>query len=413
MSYDLPGYVEAGAGTAIREAWNDAIRRTYESMSELHSRFFTIAPEQLQTPTPAELSWFGDPAEPAFCLGATVAQQLSDWGVRGRHATHNEYCEYSVVYAPDPQGRRRPKRVQVTTELREYWVTLAVQDPTLLQEAASDVLGTVPSMQALYGRDPVPLSPAERLQAFSEQTAGSGGRGEPRQPRGPLNTENALFMSHPINGLDDLIYIVLYGASVPRAIRRAQVLEPAAKAAIFRSDGVEHLACRHADPAAAMGAQGLAWQGRTIAFANPVGMYIRTFAEGLFSFNEQPVPAEWVRWSRGDQPGRYQRLEFGPSDTDAHFLDEISVEVPGAPGPVPVVGGFQVVRHVEVGPLIVHGDGAPPKTEEIKVIDDVPAGIDCGAAEVCQAMRALKRAYDEENSPPVHRIRRRRILGRV
>jgi len=49
--------------------------------------------------------------------------------------------------------------------------------------------------------------------------------GVPAQPTGRLNTDNALFMTHPINGLDDLLYI-MFGAK-PYASRTANGLEQA------------------------------------------------------------------------------------------------------------------------------------------------------------------------------------------
>ena len=49
---------------------------------------------------------------------------------------------------------------------------------------------------------------------------------------------------------------------------------PATREEIFISQGVEHLACRHADPAAAIGAHEAAWSGATVAFADPLGMYL-------------------------------------------------------------------------------------------------------------------------------------------
>jgi hypothetical protein len=409
MSYDLPGKVELDASATVREAWNEQVAKNYAALQQFHSRFFELDYQALKHPQRAELSWFGDPAEPAFCLGATVAQQLADWGTRGRHATHNEYCEYAVVYGVDTNGRRRPKRVQVTTELREYWVTLAVNDPELLQRTAASILGRVPTMMELYGEDPMTLGHDERLRAFSKQTAGSGDASKaPLDPSGPLNTDNALFMSHPINGLDDLLYIVLYGSVAPRAVQVDGKLVPATKEAIFRADQVEHLACRHADPAAAMGAQGLAWSGRIVAFGNPLGMYIRSFSRALFTLNGAALPDEWIRWSRGSEAGMYQRLEFGPPDTDPHFLDDILLESPGAPAPVPVTGGFQVVRNIEVGPLLVHGEGTAPKPNEIVQVEPVSA-ISCGQAAVCKTMRALKEEYDKQPPATLTTIQQERL----
>ena len=41
----------------------------------------------------------------------------------------------------DANGRRRPKCVHFSTELREYWVTIAKKDSDKLLEIATEVLG--------------------------------------------------------------------------------------------------------------------------------------------------------------------------------------------------------------------------------------------------------------------------------
>jgi hypothetical protein len=157
----------------------------------------------------------------------------------------------------------RPKRVQVTTELREYWVCVAMHDPVALRALTKNVLGLEPAWEDLYGvGDPLALSVDQRKLAFSTFVAGHGNDrelenlGVPAQPVGELNTDNALFMTHPINGLDDLLYIVLFGAK-PYARGDVADPQPATREQIFREFDVEHLACRHADPAAAMGAHAL------------------------------------------------------------------------------------------------------------------------------------------------------------
>ena len=125
---------------------------------------------------------------------------------------------------------------------------------------------------------------------------------------------------------------------------------------------MEHLACRHADPAAALGAHGAAFAGRSVAFADPLGMYILSFSSNLFTYQGNPVPERWVRWGRGRR-GMYQRLVFGPDDGDDAFLDDIRVSTGAADEPV--TGGFQVVQQVEVGPLLVVGSPTTVGTERV------------------------------------------------
>jgi hypothetical protein len=399
MAYSAPGRADE-LDDRLLASWNEAIEAAYADLAELGSRFFTLDPGQLDQPGQATVKWFGDPAEPSFCIDGEAARALSDWGVRGRHGLHNEYCEYALVQRRDASGRLRPKRVQVTTELREYWSCMAVAHPAALREMATGVLGSEPSWSDLYGvADPTRLDEAEREIAFSHALGGNGGHahlaqaGVPAQPTGPLNTENALFMTHPINGLDDLLYIVLFGAH-PYAVSADGGRRPATREEIFISQGVEHLACRHADPAAAIGAHEAAWSGATVAFADPLGMYLIALATDLFLIRDEPVPAEWVRWGRGDE-GMRQRLEFGPGDEDTEFLDDIVVAVGAATEPL--TGGYQLLQQLEIGPLVVAAAGSPPGDDEFVDLDVPEPTIVCSDADVCASVATLKAEYDREH----------------
>ena len=195
--------------------WNKHIQDqiTRQFSNGLGSRFFVRNPTDI---TSGQISnsvkWGAAPAEPGFCLDKLWAQRLSDWGTRGRHETHNEYCEYLTYYKLDSTGRIRPKRVDFTSELREYWLLMAEYEPDTLKLAAKDVLGKAPTWTELYGQsDPKRLTPQQRKIAFGMMVAGHGkdqemmNAGVPEQPNGAINTNNLLFMTHPINGLDDLI----------------------------------------------------------------------------------------------------------------------------------------------------------------------------------------------------------------
>ena len=184
----------------------------------------------------------------------------------------------------------RPKRVEITTELREYWTTLAMYDPEFLRDRAVAILGREVSWEELYGvgiSSPDALDLRERRIRFSREVAGHGnhndlvGAGVPGQPRGALNRDNILFMTHPINGLDDLLYIVMFGAH-PWAVKSGDTYQKASKEAIFRAKGVTHLACRNADPAAATTAHNEAFDGRTVAFADPLGVTLQSFSKSKF-----------------------------------------------------------------------------------------------------------------------------------
>ncbi|MGH9156620.1 MAG: hypothetical protein ACRD1K_12470 [Acidimicrobiales bacterium] len=227
--------------------WNTEVRRSYGRLVPSHgSRFFKLDPAGIVGPTNAPVQWFADPAEPRFCLGPEAARQLSDWGVRGRHELHNEYCEYTVTSRADASGVLRPKRVQITTELREYWLVLATHAPAVVRKLAGAIVGRPVGWEDLYGPgagDPTRLAPDRRKVLFATQVAGHGNdddlvaRRVPAQPKGRLNTDNALFMTHPINGLDDLLYIVMFGAR-PYARRGVTPRQAATREQIFRHAGV-------------------------------------------------------------------------------------------------------------------------------------------------------------------------------
>jgi hypothetical protein len=191
-----------------------------------------------------------------------------------------------------------------------------------------------------------------------------------------------------------LIYIVLFGAK-PYAVREAGGRRPATRNEIFVASGVEHLACRHADPAAALGAHEAAWAGSKVALANPLGMYLLSFARELFLLNDEPVPAGWVRWSRGEE-GTYQRLEFGPGDEDGDFLDDITVAT-GA-SEEPLLGGYQVVQQIEVGPRVVAGSPSPLQPGDYADLEVGPVSIGCHEAAVCQGIAQLEAEYERERS---------------
>ncbi len=401
MPYAVPGRADELGEELVRH-WNDTISAAYESQpASLKSRFFELDPEQLREPQQTdEVKWPGDPAEPSFCIDDQTAQLLSDWGKEGRHELHNEYCEYAVVSRRDGTGRLRPKRVEVTTELREYWSCVAIRDPDRVRAMAAETLGRELAWEELFGvPDPHGLSEGDREVAFGHAVAGHGNderlkaAGVPAQPTGALNTENALFMTHPINGLDDLLYIVLFGAK-PYAIREDGEFRQASRDDIFAAFGVEQLACRHADPAAALAAYGAAFAGKQVAFANPLGMYLREPNLEVFSYQGGSVPQDWVRFGRG-QEGIYQRLVFGPADEDEAFLDDITVAVGAAEKPL--VGGYQLLQQLEIGPLVMVGEGEPVADSEWEVIQRISEPIACNAATVCEGIRELKRRYDAQD----------------
>ena len=385
--FNSPGNADALSDSLLTK-WNEEIVKQYNGLKSLWSEFFKLNPKDIPSAIVVNsVKWFGDPAEPTFCQNVEIARKLSDWDLKGRHNLHNEYCEYAVEYQMDSTGRRRPKRVQVTTELREYWLTLAKFDPDFTRQLASSVLGRDVTWIELYGTDPHGLDETQRETAFSTQVAGDGNNS---QPVGKLNTENALFMSHPINGLDDLLYIVMFGAK-PYARKRGNGFEKINKEALFRRFDVERLGCRHADPAAAMAAYDVVYQGRNISFSEDFGMYIRSFTKDSYSYNGAAIPDSWIKFSRG-QNKLYQRFVFGPLDNEEIFLDNITVERGGVD--VPVSGGFDIVQNIEVGPIMRIGEPRPLNESDYVLIEASGAPFNCSQSDACETVAKLLDEYN-------------------
>ena len=414
MPYDAPGRADQ-LSDELLSLWNEKIAATHASLladGKYRTRFFSIDIDGFEDPTiVTNVSWLGHPAEPGHCaeFDDATLRALSDWGFEGRHALQNEYCEWRVVQREDSTGKPRPKRVQITTELREYWMLLAVHDPERLRDVASATLGREVRWEELYGEgaDPAGLNERQRETRFAIAVAGNGGeralaeRGVPAQPRGALNRENALFMTHPINGLDDLIYIVLFGAR-RFAVREAEGgVREATDDEIFIDEDKAVLACRHADPRAARGAYDAVLENFRIAFANPLGMYLREEALRHLTFEGEPLPPSWIRFGRGEE-GMRQRLEVGPDDADDAFLDDIA----SSEGQTsePLTGGHQLISRIDIGPLIAAVETEPAREDELKVIAAADP-VDCTATGICDDVRELKARFDAAHAPkPAPRV---------
>jgi hypothetical protein len=414
MPYAEPGKADQ-ATQAVIDAWNTEILATFQGLwnGRLGSSkpYFLADPSQLQNAIFTDLvQWPGSPAEPRTCLSEEWAEKLADWGEKGRSTFQNEYLEYILVYATDQDGRVRPKRFTATTELAEYWTVVAAVDPVQLRTMAKDVLRRDVSYTELYGdgnADPMVLSPAVRRIAFALQVAGHGEHAElknagvPLDPVGSLNRQNALFMRQPINGLDDLVYIVMFGAR-PYSVSDAGARRKAETYEIFDSQRAAYLACRNADPHAAQGAydqvisqiDGPKADSSRLALADPLGMYIRGFNAAGLKYNDADLPNDWIRWRRGSE-GMWQRLEVGPPDTHPAFLDDI-IEGIGGSTTKPLTGGYRLARRIVVGPGLM----VEPAAEVSPTWIDIRGGqpVDCTQAAVCDLVRDARKKWEREHS---------------
>jgi hypothetical protein len=448
--YGSPGHAD-DLSDGLRQAWNGTIQQAHRDGlsdfgNEAAGRFLSATPlaDGVQTP----VTWLPVPRQALICLGRAAAQRMCDQddlrdkdGRRARRALaggrewHNEYCEYRVIRRPDNNGQLRPKRIEITTELREYWTCIAREDPDRLLEIARQVLlsdevreNVRLDMKALYGVDVPPEAPDDRERLFIHQCAGSATKGSGRvAPHGPLNKQRALFMCHPINGLDDLFFITAFGAQPYARLvngHRRPVPPPwlFLDPPYFRDDP-ESLAqlrdtyCRHADPASSQAAYTAAYTGRRVALADPPGVYIRRDDFDAAALRWQDTPIEdlgWVRWRRPTEGRRHQRLVVGPPDdrTDV-FLDDITVRRGNRE--TPLVGGYQILEMLAVGPEVTveHEPSQPLAEDDYRYLDPDTQSIRCGAplCAVCRELatwreRFLLGAPGDELDAPSWRLRR-------
>ena len=177
-----PGLADEGVASEAIEAWNqrilDRFRRKPSDRHAKTSPCLELDPNQI---TDGEVSsavkWSGHPLEPLQCTDEETADKLSNYGWAGRAELHNEYLEYRFVTAVDANGVERPKRFVATTELMEWWQTLAVHDASYFLAKVKQITGVPRSMSELFERDMNTwraLSVAVREKLFQVYIAGHG-----------------------------------------------------------------------------------------------------------------------------------------------------------------------------------------------------------------------------------------------
>ena len=379
--FQSPGLADQGVNDAALAAWNARVQTLFNDHDV--SPFLVLDPRDIEdTQTSDEFKWPGNPREPLDCLGAELAERLSDLGWSSRVELHNEYLEYALVMRPDLTGRIRPKRFVATTELMEWWMAMAVHDLEHFLHVVASITRRSYGSEELFG---VPaerwkaLDISARMACFHRRLVGTG-RAQP--PEHPINVEHVLFMSAGTNSLSDLTSVMHFG-SFPYLVSQEGQSRRARLDEMFTHANRKDLFCRNALSQVARNANELALiegsgppKGRAMAFADPLGMYIRSFqSSGLFH-DEANTPADWVRFSRGVD-GMPMRLEFGPSDDDPSFLDEVRLDTGAAAHPV---SGYTLASRIEVGPLVKIAATSRPitKVELSEIPAAEPDGIVCG-----------------------------------
>jgi hypothetical protein len=238
------------AGTA---AWEALVARCLPSQHP----YLLRAPDR-RTPLRVGPDWTALPVRVANCLGRRRALALLD----ARRDLQEEYAEWRTVR--DAGGKL--VRVELTTELRDYWRVLIAHEPA----RAADVVGE------LTGHAPRDLGRLGRL---------NDGR------------DGICFMTHPSNDLAALAQLAA-AAAMPctRGRRRATAREVIP---LLRDAA---LAGRASDPVIVEALGRLAFERRLVALADPVGVHVAGVQHTrLLTPGGETVPREWFAASRRDR----------------------------------------------------------------------------------------------------------------
>jgi hypothetical protein len=336
---------------------------------------FLRAAPSAETPWRTAPDWPGFPARVAGCLTRREALALLDWhGAAGPRALQEEYVEWRVV-----RDGEAIRRVELTTELGDYWRVLAAFAPERTLALVAGFAGRERvAPRHVYGRECDPfargVTPAERERAFAATMLDPEGMS-------PYNDGTAAIccMVQPTNTLEALLAMAC-AATTPRIVldvvsgrRRCLTCDEAIPLL-----GGTAMGGRGSDPVLVERLGRLAFEGRLVAFDDPLGVYIAGVEHGrLRAPDGAAVPREWFRLGRGSD-GRRQRLVLEPPRESGLAVSDLV----DAATEQPIRHGGQIADLVQVVvPLRVSDGGVvdEPLPDPAEVAEAEDDARDCAA----------------------------------
>ena len=395
-----PGNLNDLTGAGAQD-WSQQIERMHqEEIADAGTRHFVIQNSSMTQP-PATVDWDGIPIRVQTCLKSrSNAMKLSDWttgtGDRGRAICHEEYMEWRTVR----NAAGKIVRVESTTEVQEYWITMAKHNPTKLLSLIARFAGeqSVP-FQQIYGSvnpNAPGVTPAAREQGFrSMMLPGSGGK----PPRSPYNNgQKAIcFLYQRVNALRAAVSLAAFaGFPHAAAVGNTGQLRPLTGAEAIASTNQNAVDCRNSDPTIVGAIIGQAFNGKEVALDDPAGVYITNVeAERLLRPDDQtPVPEEWFNLQRGtpsaDGKQRAQRLVFEvPPDLPFVVGDLIDSQTNET-----IDFGWQVAQLIKVGLYVRIGANVQGSSPTAVALQNI---ANCANQPACDSFR---NAFNVMEPPP-------------
>lgn len=395
-------------GTDALTAWNDAIVEEVTTAKQTaFSDHFKLLPGDDWPDGEAVVDWGGVPRILENCLGANRAAKFCDWktpaGDLGRVLGQDEYLEWRTVH----NSAGKLVRVEITTELAKYWEILAGYHPMTCLRILGRFAGEdTADPQDVYGNvDPFApgVTTEQRSAAFNRMMVYLQ-NGQP--VRSPYNNgQKAIaFLSKPVSSLHAAVSLFVRAASpLAKEVDGVQVMMSGPEAIASTSQAA--IDCRNSDPTMVGRMIQEVWNGAAVAFDDPVGVYIRSFANTtLVDDTGGPMPLDWVDFQRGSRPN---------AGVGQERSQRLVVEVP--PGQGFVLGdmfnkhtnerieyGYQVAELVKAACYFRASANGVVTTP--RIVQPVGALADCTSAGNCNGWRNLYDRFEQSTSVPAEAV---------
>jgi|GEM_PF-3293009 len=355
----------------------------------------------------AVIDWAAFPVRIRECLQSTLrTNRLLDWQFNNQPfgrliGAHEEYLEWRTIR----NATGKIVRVEMTSELQEYWLRLAKHHPSkTLQILGTFARESTPApVQEVYGDlNPFTASPDEREAAFRQMMLPNGAN----QILSPYNngTKAISFMANSVNTLRAALFLAAFGAfPYVKNVDGSTIPLTGREAIRFTQQSAQD--CRDSDPTIVGSVINFAAQGRKIALLDPPGLYIANVDSGALFLPDgaTPISPDWFRFSRGS---KITETESGQSLSLAQRLVfEVPPELNFVVGDLldsttgsNIDNGAQIAAKVSIA-LYAKASAANVVTVENQeiAVTDIP---NCSEEPACAQVQQIFNFFEQTQSTP-------------